>query len=52
MKIEGFRVLVEYLIGGGEGCLNQIVDVQERREGWALIEDVLAKLIRLDLGEY
>ena len=51
MKIEGLCMLVEYLIGGDDGCLNQIVDVREHREGWALIEDMLAKLIRLDLGE-
>ena len=51
MKIEILCVLVEYLIGGDDGCLNQIINVCKRREGWALIENMLAKFIRLDLGE-
>ena len=51
MKIEGLYMLVEYLIGGDDGCLNQIINVRKRREGWALIENMLVKFIRLDLGE-
>ena len=44
-----FCALVEYLIDGGESCLNEIVHVCERTEGWALIKDMFAQLIRFYL---